>query len=172
MLIILLLLCLPVTGISVYAYYTAGNTDFGINQAADSVTYHIYQSYDTPGGRVIASKFNPNDELAGFFDAVKVVYDVPLPAIIQTGKNSAIVVKQVLVRTDFNLEKFVNSVPRDPQSDISPAIVNVSANGKGYVLSYGALTYVYVLTQDNVLIEISSQTVRADELIQFANSLK
>jgi hypothetical protein len=172
LMVIAQLLCLPVVGVSAYGYYSAQTSDYGYVKVSQQVPYHIYYVTDAPGGRQFSTKFIPNEELGGIFNAVKVSYDVPLPMVMQTGKNSTIILKQVIVNPDFVLEKFISNLDRNADTNIDTVPLTNTLNKKGYFIVHGASTYLYIMMPDQVLVEISSLAVTRDDLINFAESLK
>ncbi|OGG01502.1 hypothetical protein A2Z33_00480 [Candidatus Gottesmanbacteria bacterium RBG_16_52_11] len=170
--LVIFLFLLPVTTVTAYGYFNSQTTDFGYTNAAGSVRYRIFTPFGTPGGRVNSSKFLANEELAGTFNAVRVTYDVPLPAIIQTGFSSPITVVQTEVRPDFAIRKFVGDLDRSANTLIEPVPVANAKDAIGYATSKGPTHYLTLLKPDNILILLSSPVADTGELVSFAESLE
>lgn len=172
LLILFLLFFVPSSGVAAYGYWQSANSDYGIAIAANTVTFKIYVTNAAPGGRVLSSTFQINEELANKFNAVKVVYDVPLPAIIQTGKNSPITVKQVQVPVEFTDDKYLPTVERDAGTNVERLDAPNTKSGIAHYVTRGNRIRLFALMPDNVYIEISSDTAGIDELIQLLQTLE
>jgi hypothetical protein len=172
LLILFLLFFVPSSGVAGYGYYQAANSDYGITEASNAVPFRIYVSNAAPGGRVLSSSFQPHEELANQFSAIKVVYDVPLPSIMQTGKNSPITLKQVMVPIDFAEEKYLATIERDAGTAIEPIDATQTKTGVAHVIRRGNRIKLFALMQDNVYLEISSDTAGIDELKELLDTLE
>jgi hypothetical protein len=170
--VIFVLIFIPVTSVVGYGYWRANDTDFGLGSAESSVSYRIYYAPKPPGNRTNATNFIANEELAGRYDAVKVVYDIPLPSLIQTGIKSPITVKQVKVIPDFNLEKFALRQERDSGTTADAVTVTNAVNRTGFITRRNPYTYLWTLMPEDILIGISSETADDTELIATAEALR
>ena len=172
LLIVFLLFFVPASGAAGYGYYQAANSDYGIAAAANVVPFKLYVSNAAPGGRVLSSTFQMYEELANQFNAVKVVYDVPLPSIIQTGKNSPITLKQVQVPVTFTDEKYLTAIERDAGTAIVPVDAKNTKTGVAHYVTRGNRIRLFALMPDSVYLEITSDTADIDELIGLLASLE
>ena len=172
LLVIFILIFIPVTSVIGYGYWRANETDFGLGAAEAAVSYRIYFAPKPPGNRTNATNFIINEELASQYNAVKVVYDVPLPTLIQTGIKSPITVKQVKVIPDFNLEKFALRQERDSGTTADAVTVSNAVNRIGFVTRRSPYTFLWTVMPEDVLIGISSETEDAAELVSMAESLR
>jgi TRAP-type mannitol/chloroaromatic compound transport system permease small subunit len=172
LIVIFLFFFIPTIGVLAYGYWEATDTDYGLTQAESLVAYKIYYPIQIPHNRVNATRFISYEELADSFNAVKVTYDVPLPVMVQTGKNSPIIVKQVNISTYFNFQQYVSRQERDAGTTVETVTVSTSAGHEGYVLQRGNFRYLWLKMPDNVLINISSPTAGINELIELADALQ
>jgi hypothetical protein len=170
--VLILLFFLPVISLVTYGYYDANTTDFGYSQTANDINFKMYYPVNPPGGRVYATKFSANDSLDGRFNAVKVIFDVPLPVLVQTGVRSPIVLREVKAPDDFILDKDVHKQDLDPGEPVKSIKISGAANHTGIFFRSGGVNTLWFLEPDNVLISVSSPTADSEELTQFAESLQ
>jgi hypothetical protein len=172
--LLVLFLCffVPTSAVAAYGYYDAGKSDYGFSAAQQEVPYTIYISRSIPGGRTLASKYQTREELAYLYNAVKVIYDVPLPVVMQTGKNSPITLKQVLVSDSFSLEKYVAKQERDADTQIEEIPLENSMAGNVLGVRRGTTSKLFTKMPGNVLIEVSSDTATQDELVELISTLE
>src|SRR4030042_960836 len=154
LLVIFILIFIPVTSVVGYGYWRANETDFGLGAAESAVSYRVYFASKPPGNRTNATNFIINEELANQYDAVKVIYDVPLPSLIQTGIKSPITVKQVMAMADFNLEKFAFRQDRDSGTTAELVMVNNAVNQTGYITRRNPYLYLWTVMPEDILIGI------------------
>jgi len=156
-------------------YIRANDTDYGFNKAKSEVSYHIYKPTLTAGGLVNATKFITNKELAGKQNAIQVTYDVPLTDLVKEGKGKIIVLKQIGVESGFDLNSFASTEVKNASSQQTVNLA-VALNQKAFLIQRKLekidLNFLTYITNDNVLILLSSPHASVDELIQFAQSLQ
>ena len=129
----------------------------------------------TAGGLVNATKFITNKELAGKQNAIQVTYDVPFTDLVKEGKGKIIVLKQIGVESGFDLNSFASTEVKNASSQ-QPINLAVALNQKAFLVQRKLekidLNFLTYITNDNVLILLSSPYASVDELIQFAQSLQ
>lgn len=175
--IIALLFVLPTVSFVSFKFIEAATSDYAYAKAQSEVAYHIYKPSILPAGLARASKFTPGQELAGKQDAIRVVYDPPLGKMPKGGK--IVGLQQVGIEPGFDLYSFISNASKVRDiSTLQSIDLPFAANRTGYLRqaklgeseSYSnSLAYI---TTDNVLIYISSLNTSAEELMQFASSLK
>lgn len=174
--LLIFVLVLPTLLVVSLGYIRANDTDYGFTKAKSEVSYHIYKPTLTAEELVNATKFITNKELGGRQDAIQVAYDVPFTELFKEGKPNPIILKQVGVEPGFDLQSYTSSVIKD-SSSLQPISLPIAKNqsaflierkvGDAYVNSI--LTYI---TQDNVLIFVTSPYAIKDRLLQFVESLQ
>jgi len=168
-------LVLPTFLVVSLGYIRANDTDYGFAKAKSEVSYHVYKPTLTAGGLVNATKFITNKELAGKHNAIQVTYDIPFTDLVKEGKGKMIVLKQVGVESGFDLDSFVSSEVKNSSSQ-QPINLAVAINQKAFLIQRKLekidLNFLAYVTNDNVLIFLSSHQASVDELIQFAQSLQ
>lgn len=172
LLILFLLFFVPSSGVAAYGYWQSATSDYGITAASNTVPFRIYITNAAPGGRVLSSTFQTNEELVNQFNAIKAVYDVPLPAIIQTGKNSPITVKQVQVPVEFTDDKYLSTIERDAGTRIEVIKTPNTKSGESHYIVRGNKIRLFALMPDSVYLEISSDIAGIDELTQLLQTLE
>jgi hypothetical protein len=170
------LFVLPTLLIVSLGYMKASDTDYGFTKAKSEVSYHIYRPTSTAEGLIPATKFITKKELGGRQDAIQVAYDVPFTELFKEEKPKPIILKQVGVEPAFDLRSYTSQVIKD-SSSLQPISLPIAKNqsallierktGDTYVNS--VLTYI---TQDDVLIFITSPYATKERLLQFAESLQ
>jgi len=173
--LLIFILVLPTFLVVSLGYIRANDTDYGFNKAKSEVSYHIYKPTLTAGGLVNATKFITNKELAGKQNAIQVTYDVPFTDLVKEGKGKIIVLKQIGVESGFDLNSFASTEVKNASSQ-QPINLAVALNQKAFLVQRKLekidLNFLTYITNDNVLILLSSPYASVDELIQFAQSLQ
>jgi hypothetical protein len=170
--VIFLFVFVPISGVSAMGYWNAKHTDYDLKSVRGDVGYKVYTPRFIPGNRTPSTNFTSGEELAGLFDGVKVVYDVPLPTLIQTGIRSPIAVKQVKVLPNFNLQKFADTRNRDSGTLAEYVFLSNSVNKTAYITVYHGATDLWLVMPGDVLVNVSSMTADIHELTSLAESLK
>ncbi|MBW6442084.1 hypothetical protein K0B04_04255 [Patescibacteria group bacterium] len=158
------------------SYSKAQKDDFGYKMAQEKVTYHIYKPNPIPLGMVYAADFLTDREMVGESNAVQVVYDFAYQESPDISKSRPITLKQTGVSQNFSIADYL-AKESGVYSEQVTVNVNTSKDRTGYLiknsLSDGGHTknLIYV-TQDDVLISLSTVDSGDFDLIDLANSLK
>jgi len=172
--IVFVILIVPTISIISLYYIKAQDTDYGFTKMKTAVNYHVYKPGLIPNGLIYATKFTFGKELAGKQNAIRVTYDIPFDELIRRGKTRPTIINQVGVETGFNLEAFAKTFVKDAKPQ--KIMLSKAVNQIGYFIQnkFGNFTQntIVYLTNDNVLIVLTSLNGTFEELIQFAESLE
>jgi len=159
----------------VSGYSVMRNDDFGYKKVSSKVDFHIYKPDPMPLGLVYASNFSSDKDLEGEKDAVHVTYDFSLNEAIDIKQSRPIVLKQARVSSDFSMENFIKKVS-GVYGKFEIIDLSLAKNNKAYFVddSFNAQgsKSVLILTDENVLISISTVSSSKHDLMDIASSLK
>jgi hypothetical protein len=149
------------------------NADIMFSKAEAKVNYHVYKPSILPTGLVMNS-LNTDNKFAEKQNAIKIGYGEPL---YKSTIFKVIVFQQVGVDTNFNLEDFVSKTNKQTkQTTISQINLPNALNNKGVMVKITGKTLninsLFFITNDNVLISITSPHFEANDLVQLAKSLR
>jgi len=172
--VVFILIILPVYAATAYAYYDAGTDSFGLKTVQNLAKFQLYLPDNEFSHRVPATNYSLYNDLGGLYGAVKIVYDLPLPAIIQTNKHSRITMKQALKPDRIKFSQFLADRPRNARAEIKEISLSkdIAIDAKGYLIEYGDSIFLYLITYDNVIIELETSEAFEEDLILLAESLK
>jgi hypothetical protein len=172
----LLLFIVPTSIVVLNGYKSANNDDFGYSNISKKVNYHVYRPDPIPLGMVYATNFMADKELAGKRNSVQVTYDFAYEKSPNIKDSRPIVLKQIGVSSDFSMADFL-VMETGTYSNQKEIPLPFLESGVGYIikddLSLGNSNKTLVfLTEDNVLIHISTVASGEHDLIDLASSLK
>lgn len=160
-------------------YYIAYHPDYKYEETSKTVGFHIYKPDMIPGGRQQTTTFYLyNKKLAGKENAVRVAYSTPFSKLINGEKTDPIIITQAKMDDGFNLNQYVNTQKAN-DSKQETKITSVPelnrGNHQAYLIErpfgikkYGAL---HILTNDNILVEISTIGETSDDILKIGESL-
>jgi hypothetical protein len=171
LLILMAFIYLPCAIVAAVLYAQSLDQDFRYTQAKSVTQFHIYRPSPIPFGMTNARYYIPNTTFAGTTTAVATAFESPLTSLTSPEKSKILILKQTQVSTNYNLSEYLSTLnsfaPFTPVSPSMPALKVAYLSSK--VTPSGHLV---ILTQDNILVHLSSAGLTQAELLDFAASLK
>jgi len=156
-------------------YLVVKNDDFGYKKVSSKAGFHIYRPDPMPLGLIYVSNFSSGKDIEGEKNAVHVTYDFSLNEAIDIKQSRPIVLKQAKVGSKFSMEDFVKKVSGG-YGKFEIIDLSLAKNNKAYFvddsLSASGSKSVLILTDENILISISTVLSSKHDLIDIASSLK
>lgn len=171
MIMMIFLFLVPISTVMAYGYIDSQDTDMGYAVAQSRVGYRLYVPEIVAGNRTFATRYITDEELAGLYNAVRVTFDVPLPTLLKTGKNSQIILKEVQVGNDFSLESYLSDHTA-PGSKTETIPLSESLNGSAFLVQDDTRASLWTMFPENILIMASTKTATPEELTEFVASLR
>ncbi len=147
--------------------------DTNFTQVRKEVGYNLYSPSSLAQGQEIATQYyiDEKNSLKLPNPTVRVAFDIPLKERLAGYKSKVIILNQSLVPSDFSLSSYLSN--QFPNTYPEKATISTAANKEGFVVIKTA-KYLYFVTSDNILINISaiSPQISAQDLVELADSLK
>jgi len=135
--ILTILISLPVIIYTIYVclvIFYVNNTDYWYQKSAKSVNFHLYKIIP-PQGLIVDSIYKGIGKMGSTIDnAIVTAVNTPFKDQI-SGKTSFLVVKQIGVKQDFEIEKFLSEAKPASSSVDLVQISLLPTNTKGYLQS-------------------------------------
>jgi hypothetical protein len=156
-------------------YSVVRNTDFGYKKVSSKANFHVYRPDPMPSGLDYASNFSEERGFEYDKKAIHITCNFSLNKSGDAGQSKSIVLKQMKVNDGFSMEEFISKMS-GAYGKLETINLPLAKDNKAYFVDGSLNTQgsksILILTNENVLISVSTVLSSRNDLINIAYSLK